>query len=458
MEKKKTYCVPKLLSLGLACCLIMSTLWGCSKKEVDYEGLDEKETNTGTNSSMAQFADEKTWSEKWTVTDAGGKELEISVNAKVTVPDVDSMSVVEVEQTGFDEEWREQFIHNYFGETPVYYHDVEYYTREELNEQISANEEEIAILENSNQEGIEEIIEFYRDNIAYEQELLANAGDELTVAEEFSSCNTFLGYVEEIPCEVNFVISEEGTTSSVFAYHVEGPAFEAETDFDYANMSRIGGQSPENEGNICKMSLEEARSLADAFISQLGRKNQVCYDEQQTIWMRMDTAGEMDAAHMELVVYGYTFTYGTGVDDIAFSQFNNMDVFLEEDNAYAVGLYDGDTTEITVTDEGVIEVSISGPVTINHITPQVELLSLDTIKTIMKDEVMNNSGAYGELSKKPYFYAMDLIYCRVKDDAKEGGYSYVPTWRLSAKKRDVYIHPVLVNAIDGSVIHIEDEL
>lgn len=43
-------------------------------------------------------------------------------------------------------------------------------------------------------------------------------------------------------------------------------------------------------------------------------------------------------------------------------------------------------------------------------------------------------------------------------DAKEGSYSYVPTWRLSARSDEFYYHPVLVNVIDGSVIHIQDEL
>jgi len=60
--------------------------------------------------------------------------------------------------------------------------------------------------------------------------------------------------------------------------------------------------------------------------------------------------------------------------------------------------------------------------------------------------------------------SLELIYLRMRDKEHEGYFSYVPVWRMADVwfrggdgYADVYTNPILINAIDGSVIDFYDE-
>ena len=57
------------------------------------------------------------------------------------------------------------------------------------------------------------------------------------------------------------------------------------------------------------------------------------------------------------------------------------------------------------------------------------------------------------------FQRLELIYFRIKDKENEGCYSYIPAWRLSGGNDypQYFENPLLINAIDGSVIDFYDE-
>lgn len=460
---KKQRC-RKILAMGISCCLSVGLLWGCSQEKVDYE-LNTEEDQAGTSGSLEQFADAGQWEDDWKVSLENGGQLDLKVRAQVTVPDTDAMSVVEVEEIVTDQEWRKQFFDSFYEGNPVYYHDVEHYTREELEELIEKEENQLAAVKDPDYEGLSEDqkemwIEEATERIAYYEGLLPNAGEDYTEAAEFESCDTYLGYVGELPCEVILRINEEGSVLEIDAHPCYSAVFGPETSFDYIETYRIpGADVSSGVEQACEISQEEARDLADNFLIQTGRSSQVCFVRKDAQWVRAaaDEAGM--ATDSETVTYGYSFYYSTGVDGVAFAQFGGMldfDIFRYDVNT--AGYFDSDDiTIITVTDEGIVSVSMQYPITVNTVSRQTELLPLDTIQRIMEDEVINNSAEY-DLATKPRFNALDLIYFRVKDDSREGSYSYVPVWRLSAKDGYTYYHPVLVNAIDGNVIHLEEEL
>lgn len=466
MRKKRKCGVRKMLSLGLSCFLVTGLLCGCGERNVDYS-VDTEQPAEAATGSLAQFAEAERWIDKWEIPTEDGGEFSMSVNAKVTTPDTDAMYVVEVEETALDAEWKQQFLKLFYGGDTFYYHDMAHYPKEELDTLIGYCEDTIAAVESpdyqEDYDGEKQILlDINKEDLEEYRSYLQNAPDDYVQAEEFDDCDDYLGEVGGILCTVQFPTrGEEGAEHvvSVSAYPLDREAFGPESDFDYASMFQIA-HSSENSENTCNISPEEARALADDFLGRMGRSNQVYYDESDTVWARLvqDEIGR--AADLEEVTYGYSFTYGTGVGDVAFAQFGDVtkfDIFYDEidwDNVYDFA----DKTVITVTDEGVVGVEMNYPVTVKTVSQPVEMLSLDTIQSILKDEVVNHGGGNDDFQAKPYFFALDLIYFRVKDDAKKGSYSYVPTWRLSARSDGFYYHPVLVNAIDGSVIHIQEQL
>lgn len=451
----------KILALLTCSCLILGQLIGCSGKTVDY-GVNTEGNGGEMIGSLEQFADAQLWEDEWTLSREDGTQFKMKVNAKVTVPDTDAMSVVEAEETVADEAWIRQLIEEFFGDSPVYYYDYEHYTKDDWYDRIEDCENVIQAVSSPDynaQQPVDDIIEEYNQTIEYYEGFLADAPDDYVVAEDFGSCDQFLGYIGDIPCEVDLEMQDEekGTLASVVIEPQQSTVFGPDTGGYTGGMQWTDSYSPAE--NTCEMSEEEARQRADTFLNRIGITNQVCYDARGAVWYRLEIDEGNLLMDSEELVYGYTFTYGTGVDGVAFSQFggeSNYDIDYEK---VTEATYDwGAAAVITVTDEGIVRVSIQYPVTINTVSDQVNLLPLETIQNIMKDEVVNNTAAYDGLESHDKFDSLDLIYFRIRDDEHEGCYSYVPAWRLSASEDHYYYHPVLVNAIDGSVIHILDEL
>jgi hypothetical protein len=120
--------------------------------------------------------------------------------------------------------------------------------------------------------------------------------------------------------------------------------------------------------------------------------------------------------------------------------------------------------QISVTDDGVIEAYIDNPIEIISTTDNVQLLPLEQIEKILKEELTEDLDQFqlqpGRQENTYYFNKMELIYLRVKNPEKEEEYSYVPAWRLCRNytvsgSMDIR-NAVFINAMDGSIIHLSD--
>lgn len=115
----------------------------------------------------------------------------------------------------------------------------------------------------------------------------------------------------------------------------------------------------------------------------------------------------------------------------------------------------GDSIQLTVTDNGIIDVVIEYPVSVTSISGGVELLSLKNIEQIIKEQLKNNADKY-ELEINTSFNNMQLTYFRLKDKNETAKYSYVPVWSFSRLVDSQKKNVILVNAIDGTIINSED--
>lgn len=425
---------------------------GCGKKEVDYD-IDKnvnKENTTNAESQLAQFKGAEKWKDDWNVTDKNGTEKNVIINADILVPELDNMSVIEVERAATGEEFREQFLKSFFEGNDIYYHDEEHQTKAEIEKRIAKMEEDLndPAWDEDGKSRIEEGLKEVRAR-------LQNAPEDYIVAEEFESCDTYAGYKDDILYRAvlgaNFVWAQSAEDEYI------GP--ESLRDYEFVSTMEEYNESIENNvSNECKMSLEEAKTLAENFLNQVGRNNQICTDEKQLMWHGQNTDVGVNVTDESYVMYGYSFTYATGVDGITFSQFpdfNNFDIvwYIE---GYEGEDYNGDKVTITITDKGIIEVQMNDPVTIHNISASVKLLPLNTIKDIIKNELKENGKKYN-FQYESSFNHMQLMYMKMADDSKEGVFSYVPVWCLSRKMDDIsYSHPVFVNAMDGNIIYLTD--
>lgn len=155
--------------------------------------------------------------------------------------------------------------------------------------------------------------------------------------------------------------------------------------------------------------------------------------------------------------WGYIIDYGEGVDGIAFCKSldftRNMDIWEKLDNYDDFMPYG--SSSFIVTDQGVTEFNVSYPVDIVNESKNVELLSMDTIKEIIKDDMTKNSDQY-DFTQNHIYNNLKLGYIRLKDASAKDKYTYVPAWCLSKQDKGYDRYPVYVNAIDGTIIRIDD--
>lgn len=109
------------------------------------------------------------------------------------------------------------------------------------------------------------------------------------------------------------------------------------------------------------------------------------------------------------------------------------------------------------------------------ITENVTLLSFDKIQELYRMELANNlpidhssytkdpSGNITYLNHFKSFHKLSLCYLRVSDPVKQDDYEFIPAWILQAATAEAGNSQgtpcvIAINAIDGSVINLNDEL
>ena len=212
------------------------------------------------------------------------------------------------------------------------------------------------------------------------------------------------------------------------------------------------------------MTKDEAVKKAEEFQNKLGRASQVYIGTSDYEWSAgviEDGDDTVKTDDTESVIkdtaWGYIVDYGEGVDGIAFCKSldftRNMDIWENLDN-YDDFIPYGNSSFI-VTDQGVTEFSISYPVDIVNESKNVELLSMDTIKEIIKDDMTKNSDQY-DFTQNHTYNNLKLGYIRLRDASDKDKYTYVPAWCLSKQDMGYDRYPVYVNAIDGTIIRLND--
>lgn len=428
--------------------IVIISLTGCAGKKVDY-GNESESKETKNMSALADIKADSGWNENFTI-QTGNGEKTVYINANIVVPDFDNMSVVEVENVKIDADYKKRFLDLYFGGNEYYYHDPDHYTVDELNEVIEYWQKE---QDDTYREWLEQQLAEYRDK-------LETAKTTYTVAKDLENCEVFAGYKGDVFCEVEFeahkvhayALSQSGTDY--------GPPSLRNEDYDTVTQTiqdedlKDKADETSNEGS---KSATSAKKEAGDFLSKLGMQNQVERGECECNWIGFNNSEEGN--DYQTAVWGYIYSYATGIDGITFKDGLDRDTYLsvyETNDSDTDDVTLPDSTLLTVTDDGIIDVQLEYPVNVTQIYKDVELISLKNIEQIIKAEITENPDKYDTASS---FNKLQLSYLKIRSDSEQGKYSYVPAWVLSrmvdySSERNA----IFVNAIDGTIINLENSL
>lgn len=428
--------------------IVIISLTGCSGKKVDY-GNESESKETKNMSVLADIKADSDWKENFTI-QTGNGEKTVYINANIVVPDFDNMSVVEVENVKIDADYKKRFLDLYFGGNEYYYHDPDHYTVDELNEVI---EDWQKTQDDTHSEWLEQQLAEYRDK-------LETAKTTYTVAKDLENCEVFAGYKGDVFCEVEF----EAHKVHAYAWYQSGtdygPPYLRNEDYDTITQTfqdddlKDKADETSNEGS---KSAASAKKEAGNFLSKLGMQDLVERGECECGWIGFNNSEEGN--DYQTATWGYIYSYATGIDGITFKDGLDRDTYLsvyETNDSDTDDVTLPDSTLLTVTDDGIIDVQLEYPVNVTQIYKDVELISLKNIEQIIKAEITENPDKYDTTSS---FNKLQLGYLKIRSDSEPGKYSYVPAWALSrmvdySSERNA----IFVNAIDGTIIDLENSL
>lgn len=479
---------------GFISCLSLGILGGCgNEKTVDYaiEGMEstqqvkpeEAETDQpnseAAQSRLAQFEEGEVWKETWQTKMIERKrdgdiveDVEVNINAKITLPNVTQMSVVEVTEPTFDAEFKETVAENIFESGEIYYGDVTHLPKKDLEALDEYWSKERTIYFDSSLDYIE--LNRLQANMWDCIRDIENAPDTYTPVTEYTE-DEYIGTYEDRMYNLTFTQTtgdeyEDSNYSQLKRvkctvkdlYEVCPEKFKEQEELTCSPWMR--GDWIDNQ---CEISEEEALKEAKKFAEQLGLDYPVYSYSRPLLWGMAPDNVTKESETDDWGINGYVFYFDLGADDLSFVNYGveeeYWDFWVHADEEEEIHYSLDSHLQIYVTNQGVIRAIANNPMEITALTEGVELLPLDTVKSIMKQAM---SEQYEILRLNDYittYNGMELIYFRVRDKENPGNYSYVPTWRLGYVTKDNILHktsvrnPVLINAIDGSLIDFYDE-
>ncbi|MCI7106479.1 MAG: DUF6034 family protein [Agathobacter sp.] len=462
-------------SLFLTGALALGLLTGCSNKKVIYDIDHTQSTQSGMKSDggfgLAQFADAETWKESWKATNAAGDTYDISISADISVPEVDQMSVVEVKEAEMDEAFKKQIIEGLFPEETVYNNDADHWPKERVQQQIEKLEEELKQMkqnkESFDEEDYNQSIKALDDEIKKYTAQLSSAPSDYQPVEEYRGSSYLIEH-DGIFYRIEFDETNYGAFC-MKTVHMEPDDYQTLCPDELKEKDWHWYEGEEStEENKCSLTKQEAQAVAERALSAMNLTDMVLEETLPLVWGGNISGDDGIGIENEKVTDGWKFSYGMGIEGVSFRQYGTendyrFDEFYEsmakgEDYMYSMN----SGIALSIMDEGVIGMELCCPIEITSVTKDVELLSMENIQTIMRNELTEHIDQYPSLESVNYYTNMELIYFRIRDEEKKGYYSYVPVWRLSVQFEDEdgnqqMERAVLVNAIDGGVIYLQDE-
>jgi len=454
------------------CITASIALIGCDKEK--KENVKKSDIEIEKCSDIREI---RSWSKnnKWETRWVSGKKdnsAEIVINATVSVPKSDSMSVVEVNNISVTGEDKQEIISSMFDKDECYYYDDAHKTKEMWQREIEVKinrETDSVKYEN------EELLEIKNQM----EEKMKKAPNEMTKVVDYNEDfgeyreewkkDSYYGLIDKNKYIVEVFSDLGGSLKYDYIYvsPYDDKEWAPETLKNATELS-CGGkeegeiallteQYPELTGeNKCTITLDEAKQSVEKYVEKLGVPNAVCTEEQDLLW-----SGYVDG-EKKVEKNGYYLSYSLGIGDEPVADAGVDEGFLSnEERENVVGRSMECNAVFEITDKGIYYMYITNPIKVKKVTGNVNLLPLGSIFDIIINHIDNLMDNEDVMKVQKKYSDLDLIYFRVANKEKSKTYSFIPVWRLTYRYENdgtqVIRNPILVNAISGEIIDVARE-
>lgn len=432
--------------------VLMLLLTGCGKEEVVYDVenssenqiVEEEGHSSGimTGDSLSERLGITTTVWKETIHSDGG---EVYVNATIDVPEASNMHTLEVSEHYYTPEEKKELVKYFLGEDDV-----------------KVNVDRV------------ETLEWAQKRIEYCDNAINNEYN----SREKSFVNMFVNEKEELMLRSNLPlkkdVSEAITDYSENHYICEKDGVEYTLSFDmneeenrsYWSMVALSEEDfPDKrfyplyrpdaaENNLCQMTEEEACKKAETICDELGLTNMKAVSVQDLLIHGNVLASDLSEQSRH---NGYYIVLARNIDGVSvdYKRYYEKNIYLDTDTI--INGYPPEKVVIALNDNGLIEMTYEGCLTVDDMGSSVKLLEFEQIREIFRTELEKLS------EESQTWRGLSLEYIRIENASNANQYRYIPIWRLSSDEpydelgHSPAYYNIFINAMDGSRIYMEEE-
>lgn len=447
----------RAIAFFMAAILAAGGLTGCgsSSDEIINDIMELSDEDGNSNSSIGTLASKLGVSNNYqTSLDTGDSDLtSLSIDLEnISVPAVDSMKVVYCQKVVQDSAYKKRMCESIFDTgKAIYVYDednqtVDYYEKEITLYREMADEAYLAGADDWAQE-LEEYAAEAEKNIDTAPEEREAAGD--------YSASAFLGYIDGNQYVLKFYdVMEDGigrfSNMGLYYYPLYDAAVWSEyrsidgSYYTYCNYSDY--YSGECGDNQCLLSEDEAIGFCQSFFAGLGiediSEDNIC----DLIWEYDDGALET----LETETDGYYVHFTRYIDG---ALVYNGDMTDWTDDFYY--MYCSEGYSIEIDSNNIFSINCLNMLSATD-EEDAELLSWEDLIGMLDENLSvyltENPIQYSDLT----FNTAELTYIRIKDEAANGEYTYIPAWYFTYTENETVQFGIIVDGRDGTIYGIKD--
>lgn len=406
--------------------------------------------------------------------DVSGVKSIIIDDVDIQVPDGDRMDIVYCETADYEGGFIQNLLEGFCNSnTPIYQYpeDEDIITSKLLEETIALHERWLkGARDAGNAEGIAEM----EKDIKRLKSLRSTTIEEYPVAKSFTEEQTYIVANEnsEYITQTNRILPNQYLYISIKRMPVflkkeytgdeENVAFESEVE-DFSGVGR--------ESNICSISVEDAADKAGAIMEQCGLKDMILTDIGDIMWFYSVATGYLTGESLPGQYDGYVFRYVRSVNGKALYSpslysLDNIAGNIDE------GIYGNmnasyDQISVFIDDVGVVKLEGTYRLSETDRDKNVDLLTFDEAVEALSKGIGDYYMKYPTSYSKICFNDVRLTYYAVSDG--KGDFKIIPVWVFAEASENVNgdkteisenspVQLVIVNAVDGSIVDIPQEL
>lgn len=424
---------------AICLCVCLCILTGCGERQqvnyIDDIAMDDASGSDASEDAVYTNPD-ASLSEKLGITDTKWTET-IGVRdfkGNLHVPEVKNMYVLNVSEAYLTNEDKKKIM-TYFADEDTLVQDIEnIVTRERADRIISVCQEELDKVPESD----EYLRKIYQKELDYRTQMYDTypVSSELTEEVGDYSGNIYKGskgdniysfefYNDASRNRCAFIVNKKLPENS-YTIGVSGASFDGSNQYDITK--------------------EELENKAKDICKAVGLEDMMIIDVVDIYW----ASEEINQNDNYTEKNGYHIIMARDIEGIPTCE---KLLGRNEEKEGKLLPYSREYVELALDSEGVIYMFSSGMCKTESITGPVRLLDMESIKSVVRDNIAKL--IYGN------WYDIRLTYMRVKDLQNEDMYSYIPAWTViyegyyDAYSTAIYYDELYINAIDGTVLDTE---